>query len=164
MHGRSISKVALGKALKTLEPKHVRFVKALSEIRNDCVHDVRNVAFRFDECVSGLGQDRRQSLFAAFTELLVDQIQIKEGLLIPRDELVRQSTRVAFWIAATLVLAELYVQKELAIELARAASLAPLLSGLPGLSYVAARGVGKGKGLLGGIADAQTKPEGEKPR
>jgi len=46
MQGQT-SKTTLGKARRVLESKHVTFITALSTIRNECVHDVRNVDFMF---------------------------------------------------------------------------------------------------------------------
>lgn len=48
-------KVAFVKALKLLDDHHRRFVRALSELRNGLVHDVRNTSFSFAEPVFSLG-------------------------------------------------------------------------------------------------------------
>jgi hypothetical protein len=128
--GGRVSKTAFGKALKVLEPKHERFIEALSSIRNDCIHDVRNVAFKFAGYVEGLEPKKQQRLLSTFGDFLVDEIPLGDKK-IPRDDFVRRGTRAAFWLAATLVLAELYLEKELADILAMELSLSKGLSQFP---------------------------------
>lgn len=132
MHG-STSKIALGAALKVLQPQDARFVGVLSAIRNDCVHHVRNVAFRFDEYVGGLEQGRRDSLLAAFVGLIRDEVPLNDAKMIPRDEFVRRKPRFAFWVAATVFLARLYAQKELAEKLAKGTLTLRELLRMPGM-------------------------------
>jgi hypothetical protein len=90
--GGQLGKLAFAKALGAIDAKHERFIKALSGIRNDCVHDVRNVNFQFDGYVDGLPQDARQTFLAGFADLLLDPIPF-QGKEVPRDDFVRQNTR-----------------------------------------------------------------------
>lgn len=115
-----ISKPALGKGLKVLDPKHARVIKMLSEIRSHCVNNVRNVAFGFDGYIDGLEPRKQQQLLRAFEDFVAAEVPVDDhGKKVPRDEFVRRGTRLAFWVAATLLLAEVYGQQELAETLAR---------------------------------------------
>ena len=96
--GGQLGKLAFAKALGAIDAKHERFIKALSGIRNDCVHDVRNVNFQFDGYVDGLPQDARQTFLAGFADLLLDPIPF-QGKEVPRDDFVRQNTRISLWAA-----------------------------------------------------------------
>ncbi len=132
MHG-PISKTALAKALNLLEPRHARIIGALSSIRNDCVHDVRNLTFQFSEYVKGLEQGRREGFLAAFVDLIRDEIPLGDDMRMPRDDFVCRHTRHAFWVAATVVLADLYTSKELAQRLASGTLTLKELLGTPGM-------------------------------
>jgi hypothetical protein len=103
-----VGKIAVAQALGAIERKHIRFVDALSSIRNDCVHDVRNVNFSFKGYIDGLPNDDRNRLLAAFIDLLADELPIGKERAVSRDAFVKENTRLAFWIASTLVLAEIY--------------------------------------------------------
>jgi hypothetical protein len=118
VHGR-LGKVAVAKALKAIEPKHIKFIEALSGIRNDCIHDVRNVNFSFEGYIDGLPNDDRNRVLAAFSDLLQDELPLEKDKTVSRDVLVKGNTQLAFWIAATLVLAEIYLNKELAEVLSK---------------------------------------------
>jgi hypothetical protein len=112
------SKTALGQALGVLTPAHVRFLNELSRIRNDCIHDVRNVTFRFDGYIDRLEPDQRNGLLLLF-DVLRDPMPIAAGESIPRNEFVRRNTRTSLWIVAYILLAKIYVEKERAEKLAR---------------------------------------------
>ena len=44
-------KLAFAEALEILEPKHLRFLRRFTELRNRLVHDVQNVGFSLDAYV-----------------------------------------------------------------------------------------------------------------
>jgi len=62
-------KVAFAKALDLLTSEQRRFIRTLSELRNELVHDIRNVTFDLKSHVAHLHPDQRKNFEAA---LLVD--------------------------------------------------------------------------------------------
>jgi hypothetical protein len=113
--GGYLGKLGFAEALNAIEPKHARFIRALSDIRNQCVHDVRNVEFSLKGSkFVDKKEEAGQKFFAAFQDLLNADLPLVDGKRIPRDEFVRTNTRLALWLAALVILAEFYTKKELA--------------------------------------------------
>jgi hypothetical protein len=157
MGGRS-GKLALAVALNVIEQKHVRFIEALSTIRNYCIHDVRNVAFVFGQYLKDLDSDTRKNLFSAFQPLLIDQLPIGKDETVPREEYIQRETLLAFWHAATIVLAEMYVEKELAELLKKQQSVPSIFTDIYGT------GEGLLTRLMRGAAASPTTPNDDGPR
>jgi hypothetical protein len=55
-------KVAFAKALEILDRSSIVFLQKLSELRNFCVHDIRNFEFNIDRYVASLRDDKRNEL------------------------------------------------------------------------------------------------------
>jgi len=55
-------KVAFAKALKIILPSSVGFIQKLSELRNFCVHDIRNFEFQLDKHLENLTESKRREL------------------------------------------------------------------------------------------------------
>lgn len=59
-------KVAFASVFLRLESEDRRFLRALSELRNQLVHDVRNVSFTFEKHFAGLNLDQKRNFAKAF--------------------------------------------------------------------------------------------------
>jgi hypothetical protein len=59
-------KVAFASVFLRLESEDRRFLRALSELRNQLVHDVRNVAFTFAQHFEDLNIDQKRNFAKAF--------------------------------------------------------------------------------------------------
>jgi hypothetical protein len=64
-HAKS-GKVAFARALKLIGAKEAAFLRGLSELRNNLVHDVRNVKFEFRSYISGLDANQRKKFKSEF--------------------------------------------------------------------------------------------------
>ncbi len=72
--GGGSGKLAFAKALKFADATEIRFVQALSELRNRLVHNVRNVNFRLKEHIKNLPvRDRRTFVRDLFYSYVLDE-------------------------------------------------------------------------------------------
>lgn len=107
-------KVAFVKALKLLDDHHRRFVRALSELRNGLVHDVRNTSFSFTEPAPSL--ERRQSAdIRRKAEKCVETASgyFKEsfelgGHRATRKEFAKENPRLVIYFATFFTLGNIY--------------------------------------------------------
>src|SRR6266498_2185517 len=90
-------KIAFAKALKILEPKSAVFVQKLSELRNLCVHDVRNFEFQLDKHLDGLSDDKRNELVKPVMKLVAPESKNST------------SFREALWIGVMQIMMELLI-------------------------------------------------------
>ena|ERR1051326_2282777 len=90
-------KVAFSKALQILHPTSIVFIQKLSELRNFCVHDVRNFGFQLEKYVDGLSEEKRNELVKPVMRVVAPQF--KEST----------SFREALYIGVMQVMMELQV-------------------------------------------------------
>src|SRR5258705_158382 len=57
LSGSTLGKVAVVKLLDLLEERDRRFIRSLSELRNDLAHDIRFVNFTFESHVQPMGNE-----------------------------------------------------------------------------------------------------------
>jgi len=90
-------KVAFSKALQILDPTSAVFVQKLSELRNFCVHDVRNFDFDIEKHLEKLADDKRSEL-------------VKPVMKIVKSEFRNTTTfRKALYVGVMQVMMELQV-------------------------------------------------------
>ena len=63
---RRVGKLAFARSLGLLSKKERRFLSALSELRNQLVHDVRRTQFTWSEYISSLDKNQRREFMKAF--------------------------------------------------------------------------------------------------
>ena len=63
-------KVAFAKALKMIMPSSAVFIQKLSELRNFCVHDIRNFDFQIEKYLESLSEEKRNELVKPIMKLL----------------------------------------------------------------------------------------------
>jgi len=106
-NGRT-GKLAFLKTMQLLDDHSVRFIRSLSELRNDLVHDVKQTSFSFDAHLAGLTKQRRQAFRQAFGWA------IKPHPDAPRDdwkEQVFDRPKPAILINLLVLLADAYLSK-----------------------------------------------------
>lgn len=107
-------KVAFIKSLKLLDDNHQRFVRALSELRNGLVHDVRNTSFSFSTQVSSLGDGQARDIRRK-AEKCVEYASnyFKEsfdlgGQRATREQFARENPRLVIYLATFFTLGNIY--------------------------------------------------------
>jgi hypothetical protein len=101
-------KLAFIKTMELLPQRQCKFVKYLSELRNQLVHDVRNTSFTFASHVASLDSGQRRKLRDAFTW------RVKPHPNAPLDdwnENAFDSTKMAIWVNLLQLLSESYQRK-----------------------------------------------------
>lgn len=109
--GRS-GKVAFAKALKCANETEIQFVQALSELRNQLVHDVHNVSFRLKEHIGSLDMTKRRTFVRHLFYLYVHDNRSMASL----DRTVRHVLRKpkeALWRTGLHTIAILYLKLHL---------------------------------------------------
>lgn len=116
---RRTGKLAFIKELGLLDEDHRRFVAVLSGIRNKFVHDVKNVGSTLDAYLATFDSNQTKEFVRAASIGAGDTIELA-GKVIPIHQFVRENPRVALWLGAMNLLAEIYVQREfVSLELDR---------------------------------------------
>ena len=69
---KATGKAAFVKQLGLLEEPERRFMSSMSELRNQLVHDVRNVDFDFEKYVSDMNEQKRQQFLKNFNIISSD--------------------------------------------------------------------------------------------
>ena len=111
-------KVSMARALDLVDKRQAKYLDMLSAMRNDCVHDVRNVSFSFTDYAAKVREDERQNMVE-----LVRRNTVRGAAVGPLDELVMQGDlKTAVWITGINVVAVMYNQKEFLAAIARASA------------------------------------------
>ena len=124
LSNRTTGKLAFMTALELIGKRSRRYIAALSELRNELVHDVRNSEFDLEEWFSSLEPNRQRSLAVAFSPL---ESFVREGPHLPgrpvdkdlEEQASLQSvlgraknmTKAHIWLGASHVLVELVDMK-----------------------------------------------------
>ncbi|HEX9692263.1 MAG TPA: hypothetical protein VGA22_09215 [Gemmatimonadales bacterium] len=114
-------KLAFAKALGCLEEADRRFIRSLSEIRNDFVHDVRQAGKDLKAYTSGFDANQWNKFRLAFGP---GRETIDFGNVTMTElEFVRNNPKAAIWLSGIYVVALAYLRKEEASLEARHAVL-----------------------------------------
>ncbi len=85
--------------MNLLDPKKIRFIKLLSEIRNRIVHKFENINFTFDSFILSLDETRmktfKSSLFIRDADNKISEIIFKKD------------AKLAFWDSVFILVVEL---------------------------------------------------------
>jgi hypothetical protein len=112
-----LGKVAMARALELVDKEQARYLELLSRMRNDCVHDVRNVSFTLSAHAEKVSKEDRSNMVE-----LVRRNTARGAQVGPLDELVMQGDlKTAVWLTGVNVVAVMYNQKEFLAAMARAA-------------------------------------------
>lgn len=95
-------KLAFAKALKLLDEAERRFVRSFSELRNDLVHDIRNVKFELHEYVAKKSASELQTFQKRFNL----ETTPSKGM----NDLLHRDPRQALWYQAMAFLGSVYLR------------------------------------------------------
>jgi hypothetical protein len=93
-------KLAFISALDLLSKPIRRYIRALSELRNLLVHNVRNVGFEFDSYIASLNKEQRRNFLDSFGASLTD------------PEVALTQPKIALWVGGCNCLAVLGIEAE----------------------------------------------------
>ena len=110
MSNSRAGKIAFGKTLGLFDEEDRRFLRQLSELRNNMVHRVANVSFAFKPYLAALDTGQRDSFANAFGFGLNDPIELDDRK-IPRSQFVLQNPKLAMWLSGSAILVGLYHEK-----------------------------------------------------
>jgi len=103
---RVTDKVKFASALELFNEGEAYFIRILSEIRNDFVHDVRKAGMSLVDYVAAMDDKRVEDLRRAIGP--GGAVTSKSGVAISEVEFVRQQPRLAAWMRALFYLALVY--------------------------------------------------------
>jgi hypothetical protein len=120
LSNKTTGKIAFLAALGLIGKRSRRYIAALSELRNELVHDVRNAEFNLAEWFVSLEPAKQKSLAVSFSPF---ETFLREGPLLPGDKLdpkheeqsrlenvlrrAREKTKQHIWIGAHAVLVDI---------------------------------------------------------
>lgn len=104
-------KVAFAKALKILEPQSAVFIQKLSELRNLCVHDIKNFNFDLIGYLSELEEVKRNELLNIVAKEIKPDFELAGARMTAKD-LVKVHPRLSLVVATMNVLMQLHFHHE----------------------------------------------------
>lgn len=110
--GGRAGKIAFAKALNCADDRELRFVQKLSELRNQLVHDVRNVGFTLAAHIKKMSVSERRAFVRNLFYLHI-QYNAPEKQLDKAVRLVRRDQKYALWFTGLHATAGLYLRFEL---------------------------------------------------
>jgi len=87
------------------------FLRKLSELRNLLVHQVRNVAFSFEQHVASLDPNQLKSFCDQIGYNTRDHITI-EAVVVARNQFIRENAKLTIWLTGSDILGCLLVEEQ----------------------------------------------------
>ena len=113
-HGNSkYGKITLLKKLGAISTEQSTVLRTLATLRNDLVHDVKNVEFSFGEYVALRNPQQTDNLVKSFGHGVMETIPFGNRT-IQRREFVLNNPKLALWLTSAEVLACLYLEIKVA--------------------------------------------------
>ena len=106
LSNKRTGKLAFVKALDIFPEEHRRFIRALSELRNDLVHNVKNINFSFSQYLSSLDTNQVNKFTQAFSYGLRDRLILNEKE-VPREEWIKEEPKWAVWFSGLYCMSEI---------------------------------------------------------
>lgn len=111
-HGNSkYGKITLLKKLGAICTEQSTVLRTLATLRNELVHDVKNVRFSFIEYVASRNKDQTDNLVKSFGLGVMETISFGNEAIQHRD-FVLNNPKLALWLTLAEVLACLYLEIE----------------------------------------------------
>jgi hypothetical protein len=109
LSGKRTGKVALSRSLGLIFDNQIRFISRLSELRNELIHDAKNLSFNFAKYVARLDPNQKKVLIEAFGFAVGSTESIKALLNteLSREEFVLRHPKFAIWLCALMCLSEI---------------------------------------------------------
>jgi len=111
MSNVKFGKARFAKQLGLLTADEFQFVRILSELRNDLVHDLRNITFSFEDYLKKMTEGKRKTFVEQIT------YSMPEGGLMATFEggvkgFAVKATKSAIWVASIDILVMLYLHAD----------------------------------------------------
>jgi len=97
---RELGKLAFIKTLDLLSSECRSFIKVLSSLRNNLVHDVQQLGFTFKKWVSSLDKSKLREVHKSILSLIPETVAAGEGKFISSTEVVEKNMRLAIEVAS----------------------------------------------------------------
>ena len=109
-------KIAFAKAIKVLDKPYRRFINSFSELRNDLVHNIKNINFDFKNYVKGLSSKDFDIFLNDFDPLLIKNLMEDQNRLEELKDYYKNNPKDALWLAAMGMIEFIYNLKEINIK------------------------------------------------
>jgi uncharacterized protein with HEPN domain len=94
LHGEIVSKISISKTYELIPSDQIKFIKNISEIRNNIVHKFENLNFTFETYLSNLDKNQKKNWKNSLIwEGMNDQIKNRI------EQEVFQTPKIAIWLA-----------------------------------------------------------------
>ena len=103
----STGKVAFATALKILTKQSAAFLQKLSELRNKCVHDIRNFSFNLTEYLAQLPVEDRNNFVTVVSKELKDEPD-DSGKVITAKEFASDDPRRGLLLASMNIMMQIH--------------------------------------------------------
>jgi hypothetical protein len=116
MANTQAGRIKIARDLDLLDEVEARFLRALAELRNDLVHDVRNVAFSLSAYVGELKTDQLKAFTKKFNAFDSQSTTIdfpNGGRVVPMTDYFKDHPRIAIWNSAMSVAGIIHSRVEL---------------------------------------------------
>lgn len=106
----SRGKAAFAKALGVLDNPSIKFLQKLSELRNSCVHNIRNFQFDLTKHLAEIDEDDRKALLNAIIRAIPpnDTILVS-GVPVTAEQIVTQNPKFGLFGATMNVMVQLHL-------------------------------------------------------
>jgi hypothetical protein len=112
MTNSSYGKVEFAKALRILGKDERRFIRSLSELRNELVHNVHKIDFNLREYVARLDRNQFKSFVKSFGYFADEESFIHDGKFTEVSEFAREDPKRAIWFSLINLAGIIYIQKD----------------------------------------------------
>lgn len=113
LSNKNYGKATFLKELGAITSEQKKIIQVLSELRNQLVHKIGNVAFSLDEYIDKMNKDQLKSFASKFGHTFDDPIII-QGQPVSRVKFVSENPKLAIWVSAGDVLACILVEETFA--------------------------------------------------
>lgn len=118
--GGQFGKLALMRKMELLPEKSISFISRLGGMRNDCVHGVKNIAFRFETYIENMNEESRQNLVSLVRAVWLANTSDPDQAAKELDPVVDRDFKVGMFMAGMAVLADIGRKNDAARILANA--------------------------------------------
>lgn len=88
----------------SLSDDQAKILKVIAELRNELVHGISKVGFRFERYFEGMTPSKADQQVKLFGYGLLERLQVGNKK-VPRTQFVRDNTKLSIWLTASEVLA-----------------------------------------------------------
>jgi hypothetical protein len=112
MSDAKTGKLAFLKAAGLVVSEEAAFIANLSELRNKLVHNIKGVAFKFADYISGLDKNQKKSFAKTFGYAHLETSADGRSLVLKDLSIVLSTPRKAIWNGVKLILVVIRIQVE----------------------------------------------------